>query len=187
MLDLKSMVDESWTLFLDRDGVLNRERENDYVKSPEEFHWYDGVCEAVASLSKVFSRIVVVTNQKGIGKKLMSANDLINVHAEMIRNIHAYGGKIDKIYYCPDLDDNSPNRKPQPGMAYQAKEDFPDIEFDKSVMIGNRDTDMMFARNAGMKTIFVATTHPEVPFPNPLIDLRFDNLVEVARYFGSLK
>ncbi len=65
-------------------------------------------------------------------------------------------------------------------MALQAKTDFPEIDFSKSIMIGNRLSDMAFGKNAGMNTIFVATTHPETSFPNPLIDLRFEDLEAVA-------
>ena len=66
-------------------------------------------------------------------------------------------------------------------MALQAKKDFPQIDFTKSIMVGNRVSDMGFGKNAGMKTVFVATTNPEVTVPNPLIDLRFDNLISFAK------
>lgn len=183
MLDLKKIIDPSWTLFSDRDGVLNSEIENDYIKTPAEFHWYPGSRDAFARFSKHFKHIFVVTNQRGIGRNLMTSNDLINVHAAMIEELHSVGGRVDKIYYSPALTDEDPTRKPNPGMALQAKADFPEIDLHKSIMIGNRMTDMEFGRNAGMKTIFVATTHPEAPFPDPRIDMRFNNLAEVADYF----
>jgi histidinol phosphatase-like enzyme len=62
-------------------------------------------------------------------------------------------------------------------MAFQAKQSFPEIDLSKSIMVGNRMSDMKFGRNAGMYTVFLATTHPETPFPDPHIDLRFDNLL----------
>jgi histidinol phosphatase-like enzyme len=65
-------------------------------------------------------------------------------------------------------------------MAFQAKDDFPQIDFTRSLIVGNKPTDMQFGRNAGMHTVFVATTNPEVPFPDPLIDARFNNLLEFA-------
>ncbi|WP_298412301.1 HAD hydrolase-like protein, partial [Hydrotalea sp.] len=71
-------------------------------------------------------------------------------------------------------------RKPAPGMAFQAKASNPEIDLAKSIMIGNKLTDMGFGKNAGMFTIFVATTNPETPFPHPLIDARFDNLLLAA-------
>jgi HAD superfamily hydrolase (TIGR01662 family) len=110
----------------------------------------------------------------------MTAEDLNNIHNPMLQAIEQEGGKIDHIYYCPDLADDSPNRKPQAGMAFQAKSDFPEIDLSKSIMVGNRMSDMKFGRNAGMHTVFLATTHPDTPYPDPMIDLRFNHLVAFA-------
>jgi D-glycero-D-manno-heptose 1,7-bisphosphate phosphatase len=180
MLDLKT-IDNSWTLFLDRDGVLNHDKANDYIRNWEEFRFYDNTLEAVSILANHFNRIVVVTNQKGVGKGLMSVADLTNIHSNMLSCIQTSGGRLDKIYYCADLSDDSVNRKPNPGMAHQAMKDFPEIEMSKSIIVGNRISDMGFGRNAGMHTVFIATTHPETPFPDPLIDLRFNDLLEFAK------
>jgi len=179
MLELKN-IDKSWTLFLDRDGVINHEKENDYIRNRDEFQFYDGVAEAVSALSKHFGRIIITTNQKGIGKDLMTVADLDDIHSKMLSHIEKAGGRIDKIYYCPDLADDSPNRKPNPGMIFQAKNDFPEIDLSRSIIVGNRTSDMNFGRNAGVYTVFVATTHPEVPYPDPKIDLRFNSLFEFA-------
>ena len=180
MLALEN-VTRDWTLFLDRDGVLNHEKNNDYVLNWAEFRFYETVPEALALLNTHFRHIVVVTNQKGVGKGLMQPQDLTEIHNNMLAVIENAGGRIDKIYFCSDLSDDSPNRKPQPGMAFQAKQDFPDIDFTKSIMVGNRPSDMKFGRNAGMHTVYLATTHPETPFPHPDIDLRFNSLAEFAR------
>lgn len=180
MLHLSS-IDKSWTLFLDRDGVLNYDKDNDYIKSWEEFRFYEQTLEALSILSKVFGRIVIVTNQKGVGKGLMTVDDLGTIHSNMLQQIEAAEGRIDKTYYCSDLSDDSPHRKPNPGMAHQAKTDFPEIDFDKSIIVGNRMSDMGFGRNAGMHTVFLATTHPETPYPDPMIDLRFNNLFGFAQ------
>lgn len=180
MLDLKK-IDRSWTLFLDRDGVINHDKDNDYIRNWNEFRFYDSTLEALAIIEKHFGRIVVTTNQKGVGKGLMSVADLDNIHANMLTMIQEKGGRIDKVYYCSDLSDDSVNRKPNPGMAHQAKADFAEIDLSKSMIVGNRISDMGFGRNAGIYTVFVATTHPETPFPNPLIDLRFDDLLAFAK------
>ncbi len=180
MLDLKK-IDNTWTLFLDRDGVINHDKDNDYILNWSEFRFYDSTLEAMAILEKHFGRIVVTTNQKGVGKGLMSVVDLDTIHANMLSLIHQNGGRIDKIYYCSDLSDDSVNRKPNPGMAFQAKADFAEIDLSKSMIVGNRISDMGFGRNAGIYTVFVATTHPETAFPNPLIDLRFDDLLSFAK------
>jgi len=180
-------IDAHWTLFLDRDGVLNHEKKEDYIRNASEFHFYEQVPEAVAMLNHSFRRILITTNQKGIGKALMTVEDLNAIHEHMLHQIENAGGHISKIYFCPDLADDSPNRKPQPGMAFQAKADFTDIDFSKSVMVGNRMSDMKFGRNAGMYTVFLATTHPETPFPDPMIDARFNSLFEFAQACANAK
>lgn len=182
MLDLKK-VDKSWTLFLDRDGVINYEKENDYILNKDEFVFYPYVLDALQILNIIFGSIVIVSNQKGVGKKLMSLNDLNDIHKTMMQQVNASGGRIDKIYFCTDLDNNSFNRKPQHGMALQAKADFPAIDFSKTIMVGNKLSDMQFGRNAGVSTVFVATTHPETEFPHPFIDARFENLYDFANQF----
>ena len=98
----------------------------------------------------------------------------------MTKEIVENNGRIDKIYYCTSLDNNHINRKPNAGMAHLAKQDFPVIDFNKAIMVGNKPSDMGFGRNAGITTVFVATTNPEVEFPNPLIDYRFNDLLDFA-------
>jgi histidinol-phosphate phosphatase family protein len=180
MEKLQLNIDKTWTLFLDRDGVINHEKKEDYILSWDEFMFYDGVKEAMKIFSERFGVIVMVTNQRGVGKGLMSENDLNTIHQNMTQEIVEIGGRVDRIYFCTSMDNHSPNRKPNAGMALQAKEHFPGIDFDKSIMVGNKVSDMQFGRNAGIKTVFVATTNPEVSFPNPLIDFRFNNLIEFA-------
>jgi HAD superfamily hydrolase (TIGR01662 family) len=180
MLDL-SLVDKSWTLFLDRDGVINHEKYQDYVYNYGEFVFYDGVPEAMKLLAERFGRIVITTNQKGIGKGLMTEADLQDIHYRMTQVIEAAGGRIDRIYYCTALDNNHPNRKPNPGMAWEAQQDFPDIAMNRSLIVGNNISDMEFGRNAGMHTVFVKTTHPQQPLPHPAIDLAVENLPDFAK------
>ena len=179
--DFFKQIDKTWTLFLDRDGVFNEEKKADYIRNWDEFKFYEGVLDAVAILNEKFGVTVMVTNQKGVGKKLMTTDDLNLIHLNMLSEIESRGGRIDKIYYCPELDDTAHNRKPNPGMAFLAKADFPTIDFTKSIMVGNKLSDMNFGRNAGIYTAFVATTNPETPFPHPSIDFRFDNLLAFAK------
>lgn len=171
----------TWTLFLDRDGVINHDKDNDYIRNTDEFKFYDDTLAALKQLAGIFPRIIIVTNQKGVGRGLMTANDLQEIHHLLLSEVQKAGGRIDKIYFCSDIDNHSPNRKPNPGMAFQAKQDFPEIDFTRSIIVGNRLSDMEFGRNAGMYTSFVATTHPEIPFPHPDIDFRFNSLYEFAQ------
>jgi histidinol-phosphate phosphatase family protein len=179
MFDLQS-IDKTWTLFLDRDGVINLEKENDYIYSPQEFVFYEGVTDAMRLLGERFGEVILVTNQRGVGKELMTELDLMDIHNHMLKDVETAGGRIDAIYYCTSLDNDHPNRKPQPGMAFQAKADFPGIDFSKSIMVGNKLSDMQFGRNAGMHTVYIQTTHPDQPLPHPAIDLAFKSLLNFA-------
>ncbi|WEK34584.1 MAG: HAD family hydrolase [Candidatus Pseudobacter hemicellulosilyticus] len=174
-------IGKDWTLFLDRDGVINIEKYQDYVYNYREFIFYEGVPEALAFLSGIFGPIVMTTNQRGIGRGLMTEADLAGIHQQMLRDVQAAGGRIDKIYYCPSNDNSDPNRKPNPGMAFQAKADFPQIDLQRSLIVGNSISDMEFGRNAGIHTVFVTTTKPAQAFPHPLIDAVFSGLPDFAK------
>jgi D-glycero-D-manno-heptose 1,7-bisphosphate phosphatase len=184
MLDL-SIIDKSWTLFLDRDGVLNYEKKDDYIRNWDEFTFYDGVKNALKQLNHIFGVIVIVTNQKGVGRGMMTLDDLSDIHANMMEEIKAEGGRIDKIYFCTDLENDSPCRKPNAGMAELAKIDFHQIEMHRSIIAGNKLSDMKFGRNAGMYTAYIATTNPEVTANDPLVDVRFNNLAEFAKALAT--
>ena len=174
-------IDKSWTLFLDRDGLINEEKKNDYVLRWEEFIFLPGVKEALKILNPLFKTIIIITNQKCIGKGLLTVDELNIIHQKMLNEISLSGGRIDKIYFCADLDDSSPNRKPNTGMAFKAKDDFKNINFAQTIMVGNKLSDMQFGNNAGVHTVFAATTNPDTPFPHPLIDERVDSLLEFAK------
>src|SRR3954471_16748267 len=110
MLDLKK-IDKSWTLFLDRDGVINHEKEMDYVLHFGEFRFYEGVKEAIRFFNQRFAHIIIVTNQRGVERELMTEEDLADVHKKMMAEIEGAGGKIDAIFYCTSLQNDHPNRK----------------------------------------------------------------------------
>lgn len=177
--DLKG-IDKSWTLFLDRDGVINEEREGEYVLNWNQFIFSPGALDTFKKFSGHFGRLIIVSNQRGVGKGLMAEEDLQSIHLEMQREVEIVGGKIDRIYYCTEKDDKYFYRKPNPGMALNAVSDFPDIDFSKSIMVGNKPSDMKFGRAAGMFTVFIATTNPHQQFPHPDIDAKFSSLAEFA-------
>ncbi|PWU00183.1 MAG: phosphatase [Bacteroidetes bacterium] len=174
-------IDRSWTLFLDRDGVINHETEGDYVTNWSEFHFYDGVKDAMTFFATIFNRIILVTNQRGVSKGLMDEADLKEIHLNMLGALESHGGRIDRIYYCTDLDDISHNRKPNPGMGLQAKKDFPEIDFNKAIMIGNTMGDMQFGKNIGTYTIFISSNRPAPVMPNSLVDAVYPTLISVAK------
>lgn len=171
-------IDKSWSLFLDRDGVINMRLEGDYVKTLDEFEFLEGVPEAISILSAIFGKIIVVTNQQGIGKGLYTENDLSIIHHYLTDEIEKHEGRIDKVYFSPHLEsDNHQNRKPGIGMALEAKKDFPEIDLSRSFMIGDSMSDMQFGRTAGMKTVFIS----EEKKTDASIDLWFPSLLEFAK------
>ncbi len=171
-------IDNTWTLFLDRDGVINHEKHLDYIHTWDEFKFYDGAKVAIQIFTQKFNRIIIVTNQRGIGKGVTKETDLQLIHKNMVIEIEKVGGKIDGIYYCPELE--SPNRKPNPGMGLQAVKDFPDIDLSKALMVGNTLSDMEFGRNLGIKTVFLTTTRPEVDTKDERIDAEYPSLIAFA-------
>jgi histidinol-phosphate phosphatase family protein len=173
-------IDESWTLFLDRDGVINEKREKDYVKNWSEFTFINGTLEALSIVSSLFRNIVVVTNQRGIGKGLMSEDELNIIHSRMVDLVLKNGGRIDKIYFCPEILDTSFCRKPNIGMAMMAKKDFPEIDFERSIMIGDSKSDMEFGKRLNMKTVLIGSNG--APFTD-FADIKCSSLIEVISKF----
>ena len=173
--------DQEWTLFLDRDGVINKEIVGSYVTNTEEFEFYPGAPEALQRLSEIFGTIIVVTNQRGVGCGLMSNEMLRNIHKSLKIGIVEAGGRIDRIYSCIAVSDDDHNRKPNIGMALQAREDFPHIDFHKCVMVGNSPSDMEFGKRLAMRTIFLTTKHDAYDLPNDLVDEQFTSLQEWSK------
>lgn len=172
-------IDKTWTLFLDRDGVINLHYPNDYVKTWDEFYFLEGALEALSKLSTIFKRIIVVTNQQGVGKELMSKNDLQFIHDEMLKEVRKSGGRIHAIYAATDLKQNDIQkmRKPHIGMALKAKKDFIEIDFAKSIIVGDSGSDMRFGKNAGMFTVFVGDNSKITPEENTMVDITSESLL----------
>ena len=177
------VLDGTWTLFLDRDGVININKDDSYIFNRDEFVFSEGALEAISRLSDLFGRIIVVTNQRGVGKGLMTEMDLHDIHGYMKDKIEKTCGRIDDIFYCISIDDAHPDRKPSPGMAYRAKEKFPEIDFTKSIMVGDKSGDMQWGRNIGAMTVWI-TSKRYRDTVNPLeIDLACNSLFEFAHHF----
>jgi D-glycero-D-manno-heptose 1,7-bisphosphate phosphatase len=169
------------TLFLDRDGVINVQRLKDYVKSPDEFVFMDGAVEALKELSPLFMHIVITSNQRGVGRGLMSNKDLEEVHRFMLETISHGGGRIDKIYVCADIDDASPNRKPNIGMIIQSQRDFPDIDLSNSWMVGDSISDIQFAENAHVPFALVGNKYSEEELATYDISMQCQDLFTFAK------
>jgi D-glycero-D-manno-heptose 1,7-bisphosphate phosphatase len=162
--DFPNRIDKRWTLFLDRDGVLNERIEDDYVRKWEDWEWMPGVLEALAKLSQVFGKVVVVTNQRGIARGLYSEKDLAAIHKQMKADVKEAGGRIDAIYHCPhDRDAGCECRKPQAGMILQAAKEHPKIDLKMAILVGDSISDMEAAQAAGIPGIFIGKMHRDLP------------------------
>ncbi|WZH37215.1 MAG: HAD-IIIA family hydrolase [Microbacterium enclense] len=179
-------AERPWTLFLDRDGVVNTRIMGGYVRTWDEFHFEPGVLSALPTLARWAPRIVLVTNQQGIGKKLMTADDLAALHTRMTHHIVEAGGRLDGIRFCPHLDaDDCPCRKPRPGMALDDLERHPEIDGALSVMVGDTPADIEMGRRLAAATGGGATVRI-APHDDPAADLTFRSLADFAAALAPL-
>jgi D-glycero-D-manno-heptose 1,7-bisphosphate phosphatase len=147
-------VSQRWSLFLDRDGVINELLPMDYVKTWQEFKFKTEVLEELALLSEVFDSIFIVTNQQGVGKGLMTEADLNTIHSRMSDEIHEAGGRITKIYSCIHIKESDCDcRKPKTGMLKQAFADFPDLTKSYCVLVGDSASDIEMAKAFGIMSV----------------------------------
>lgn len=174
-------LDKSWTLFLDRDGTINRRIVDGYVTRWEEFEFIPRIEKALVKLAGIFGHIFIVTNQQGVGKGIMTVNDLENLHQMMLGAITGAGGRIDRIYYCTARkEENSFYRKPNAGMALLARREFPGVNFRKSVMVGDMIHDMRFGKRLGMYTVLTGESSLRVAREYPsLVDFRVDTIADI--------
>lgn len=144
-------------IFLDRDGVINQDSP-DYIKGWSEFDFISRSVDAVRNLTRGGFRIILITNQSAVPRKLISPQELEHVHSKMKDVIESKGGKITDIFICPHLpSDGCACRKPSPGLIYQAQSKY-DIDLAASVMIGDSVKDIRCGFNAGCgQSILVRT------------------------------
>lgn len=143
-------------VFLDRDGVINkRPPKAEYVCKPEEFVWLEGSKEAIKKLNDAGYFIIIISNQAGISRGVMSHEDFRSVQEKMESDLAEMDVHIDAVYYCPHgWNEGCSCRKPKPGMLYQAQKDY-SINLTECLMIGDDERDMFTAHNANMKGILV--------------------------------
>ena len=153
-------MSEQKYIFLDRDGTLNeRAPKACYIEKPEDFIWLPGAKKAVKRLKDAGYFIILISNQAGIARGVMTEEDLQKIHEKMQADLKAEGACIDAIYYCPHgWDDDCSCRKPKPGMLYQAQKDY-SFDLTKCVMIGDDERDVETAENAGISGILVTENY----------------------------
>jgi D-glycero-D-manno-heptose 1,7-bisphosphate phosphatase len=144
-------------LFLDRDGVLNEDR--GYVARWEDFRWIPGAREAIATFNRAGWLVIVVTNQSGVGRGYYTEAEMHALHARMAEELAGAGARIDAFYFAPHHPEapseayrhpDPPDRKPNPGMILRALAEWP-IERDRSVLVGDKASDMEAAARAGLR------------------------------------
>jgi len=141
--------------FVDRDGVINeRPAPHQYVTSWEGFHWVDGILPLLRGLSDMGFALIVITNQQGVGKGILSEAALEGIHGEMTRTLEREGIALTRVLHCPHLEqDRCMCRKPRPGLIYRALNETPFlIDLARSVVIGDADSDMQAGMAAGVGT-----------------------------------
>ena len=142
-------------LFLDRDGVINVEK--DYLYKIEDFEFIDGIIDLCAFYQDNGYKIIVVTNQSGIARGYYTEEDFVRLTTWMIKEFFKQGISISKVYHCPhhpSISGNCECRKPNPGMLFEAGKDFM-IDFSKSIIIGDKERDIEAGLNAGLKEAYL--------------------------------
>lgn len=140
------------TVFLDRNGVINKDKK-EYITRWSQFEFMPHIFTVLRVFNDRGYRVIIVTNQCGVGEGLMTITKIKSMHNRMRLRVYNEGGMISGLYFCPHKkEDNCHCRKPRPGMFLDAKEDFPDIDFNQSFMIGDRWSDMDAASALGIKT-----------------------------------
>jgi D-glycero-D-manno-heptose 1,7-bisphosphate phosphatase len=141
-------------VILDRDGVINHDSD-EYIKSPEEWVPIPGSLEAIARLHREGYKVVVVTNQSGVGRGLFDMNMLGRIHSKMLEVVRAKGGEIDAIFFCPHRpEDNCRCRKPQPGL-YQEVTERLKVNLSGVYSVGDSERDIIVARLVSARPVLV--------------------------------
>jgi len=141
-------------IILDRDGVINYDS-NEYIKSPEEWRPIPGSLEAIARLNHAGFRVVVATNQSGLGRGLFDMAAMIAINEKLHRSLAHVGGRVDAVFYCPHTADSDCNcRKPKPGLLMEIGQRF-GVELTGVPCVGDSLRDLQAAQAVGAQPILV--------------------------------
>ena len=144
------------TIFLDRDGVINRNSApGDYVKTWEEFQFLPGALAAIARLTKAGFRLLVITNQACISKGIVSWTTMYEIHARMMQEVNRAGGHLEAVLCCPHLEGaGCGSRKPAPGLILRAQAEY-QVDLGRAILVGDSVRDMQTGAAVGVPTIMV--------------------------------
>lgn len=148
-------------IFLDRDGVINRKApEGSYISSLAEVEYLPGAIEGIAELTRKGYEVIVVTNQRGIARGLVTRDALQAIHEDIVRRVTGAGGRVTAVYVCDhEIADQCHCRKPKPGMLRRAQVEY-EIDMSASWMVGDSRSDIEAGRSAGCRTALVASLPP---------------------------
>ncbi|MBB3607007.1 histidinol-phosphate phosphatase family protein [Mycolicibacterium sp. BK556] len=178
-------IGRDWCLFLDRDGVINRQIVDDYVRSWADFEWLPRARDAIKKLSEWAPHLVVVTNQQGVGKHLMSIDAVTTIHQNIQAALIQDGVTVNGFQVCPHLESQHCScRKPQPGLVLDWLNDHPAVEASLSVVAGDSPSDMELAQNVatavgGCVSIGIGGRASVVGFANASFNSLWDFAVAV--------
>jgi D-sedoheptulose 7-phosphate isomerase len=170
-------------VFLDRDGTIARDVP--YCSRPEDFELFPGVVEAVRQLQNNGFKVVLTTNQSGIGRGYFTFDALEKIHEKLHREMARGNVRLDGIYYCPHHpDDDCECRKPRPGMLLRSSAEM-NIDLEKSFMVGDTVADIEAGRRVGCRTILINTASGIVPGIGP--DYTAVDFTDAVRWISSQK
>ncbi len=178
-------IDKTWTLFLDRDGVINERIIDGYVMDSKDLILTQNLIAALQILTTIFGKMFVVSNQQCIGKGLCNETTINNVHADLNDILLKNKILIQDFLVCPHkATDHCNCRKPKTGLALKAQLKFPTINFKKSVVVGDMLSDLQFGKSLDMFTVYVGESDvPNFELIKENADLMCDNLFEFAKHF----
>ena len=177
-------------IILDRDGVINHDSE-EFVKSVDEWEPITGSIEAIANLTQAGYKVVVCTNQSGLGRGLYTMEVLNNIHEKMHRLVEQEGGKISAIFLCPHKpEDNCSCRKPKPTMILEIIDRYNIDNVNNLIMVGDSNRDLEAIATAGGIPVLVKTGNGKKTFAQnkmPSNTMVFKNLLAVSEYLIETK
>ena len=174
-------------VILDRDGVINFDSDQ-YIKTPEEWKPIPQSLEAIARLNHMGYRVVVATNQSGVGRGLFDMSTLNTINDKMYRSLANVGGRIDALFFCPHISESRCNcRKPKPGMLLSIAERF-NVDLNNVPFVGDSLKDLQAASSVGALPILVKTGKGEQTAKNdqlPKTTIQFVDLNEAVKHITS--
>ena len=172
-------------IILDRDGVINHDSDK-FIKSADEWNPLPGSLEAIAKLNQAGYKVVVCTNQSGIGRGLYTMKTLNEIHEKMHNLVDNAGGRIAAVFFCPHTsEDNCECRKPKPQMIFDICDRFNIDDIANIMFVGDSERDLLAIATAGGVPVLVKTGNGKKTLAKgnlPSGTLVFDNLLELSEY-----